>query len=56
MKSRWFEQLGSIWQSYSTLLVQHHGVVSSEILDLAFMVLWNQTLQLVVQEELKAVG
>jgi hypothetical protein len=30
----------------STLLVQHHGVVNSEMLDLAFIAFWNQTLHL----------
>jgi hypothetical protein len=29
--------------------VQHHGVVNSEILDLAFIAFWNQTLQIHVQ-------
>jgi hypothetical protein len=36
----------TIWQNNSTLLVQHHEVVNSEILDLAFIAFWNQTLQL----------
>jgi hypothetical protein len=35
-----------IRQTYSTLLVQHHGVVNSEILDLAFIAFWNQALHL----------
>jgi hypothetical protein len=35
-----------IWQDYTTLLVQHHGVVNSQILDLAFIAFWNQTLQI----------
>jgi hypothetical protein len=26
--------------------VQHHGVVNSEILDLAFIAIWNQILQI----------
>jgi hypothetical protein len=33
-----------IWQTYSTLLVQLHGVVNSDILDLAFIAFWNLTL------------
>jgi hypothetical protein len=35
-----------MWQTYSTLLVQHRGVVNSEILDLAFIAFWNQTLHM----------
>jgi hypothetical protein len=35
-----------MWQTYSTLLGQHHGVVNSEILGLAFIAFWNQTLQI----------
>jgi hypothetical protein len=36
--SRWFEQLGHNLVDYnSTLLVQHHGLVNSEILDLTFV-------------------
>jgi hypothetical protein len=46
IKSKWFEQV-TIWQTYSTLLVQHHGVVNSEML--AFIVFWNQTLQILMQ-------
>jgi hypothetical protein len=32
-----------MWQTYSTLLVQHQEVVNSEILDLAFIAFWNET-------------
>jgi hypothetical protein len=35
----------TIWQTYCTLLVQHHGVVNSEILYLAFIAFRNQALQ-----------
>jgi hypothetical protein len=48
IKSRWFDQLGYNLADllYGTLVVQHHGVVNSEILDLAFIAFWNQTLYL----------
>jgi hypothetical protein len=36
----------TIWQTYITLLVQHHGVVNSEILDLVFIAFWSQTLHM----------
>jgi hypothetical protein len=35
-----------ILQAHSTLLLQHHGVINSEYLDLAFIAFWNQTLHM----------